>query len=79
MALLTQIMQILVGGITELAEGIGKGMNDMATSLFITTAEGGAQSLSTFGTIICIFAGIALAIGLTTLVVKWIMSLGARD
>lgn len=81
-AILTEIVNILVGGITGMAEGIGSGLNQMATSLFITTTGEGAsatQTLSTFGGIVAIFGGIALAVGLTTLVTKWIMSLGARN
>lgn len=80
--ILQEIVTILVGGITGMAEGIGSGLNQMATSLFITTTGEGAsatQTLSTFGGIVAIFGGIALAVGLTTLVTKWIMSLGARN
>lgn len=51
----------------------------MVTSLFISTGEGGAQTLSTFGGVVVVFGGIALAVGLTTLVTKWIMSLGGRN
>lgn len=81
-AILQEIVNILVGGITGMAEGIGSGLNEMATSLFITTTGEGSsatQTLSTFGGIVAIFGGIALAVGLTTLVTKWIMSLGARN
>lgn len=77
-AVLQEIVEILVSGISGLAQGIGSGLNDMATSLFLT-GEGDAQKLSTFGGIVAIFGGIALAVGLTTLVTKWIMSLGARN
>lgn len=67
-------------GLTDMASGIASGLNAMATDLFITTdATNGTQSLSTFGGIVAIFGGIALAVGLTTLVTKWIMSLGARN
>lgn len=51
----------------------------MAQALFITEGTGGAKTLSTFGGIVAVFGGIALAVGLTTLVTKWIMSLGARN
>ena len=78
MAILQEICEILVGGLTSLGTGIGSGINNAVQNLFITTGEGGAQTLSTFGIVIAIFGGIALAVGLTTLVTKWIMSLGAR-
>ena len=81
-SILSQIVEILVGGITGMAQGIGSGLNEMASALFITTTGEGAnatQTLSTFGGIVAIFGGIALAVGLTTLVTKWIMSLGARN
>lgn len=79
---LGEIVRILVGGLTEMGQGIGTGLNTMVTSLFITstTVEGvTTQSLSTFGGVVAIFGGIALAVGLTTLVTKFIMSLGGRN
>lgn len=78
MSILSEITEILVGGLTNLATGIGSGLNEMVTAAFIKTGEGGAQSLSTFGIVIAVFAGIGLAVGLTTLVTKWVMSLGGR-
>lgn len=78
-AVLQEIVEILVSGISGLAEGIGAGLNSMATSLFLEVGENGTQTLSAFGGIVAIFGGIALAVGLTTLVTKWIMSLGARN
>lgn len=62
-----------------MASGIAGGLNAMVTSLFIETSEAGAKSLTTFGGVVAVFAGISLAVGLTTLVTKWIMSLGARN
>lgn len=78
-AVLAEIVEILVAGISGLATGIGTGLNEMATSLFLVADAQGKQTLSTFGGIVAIFGGIALAVGLTTLVTKWIMSLGARN
>ena len=77
-SVLQEIISILTGGLTTMGQAIGSALNNMAQNLFIATAEDGTQSLSTFGGIVAIFAGIALAIGLTTLISKWIMSLGAR-
>lgn len=79
--ILSEIISILVGGITGIAEGIGSGLSTLATSVFLqTTGEGSSAvtSLSTFGILVCVFAGIGLAIGLSRLVVRWITTLGGR-
>ena len=79
--ILQEIVSILVGGLQSMASGIATGLNTMATSLFVTGAgtQADPYQLSVFGGIVAVFAGIALAVGLTTLVTKWIMSLGARN
>lgn len=75
-AILTQIIDFLVGGITGIASGIGEGLSTLAESVFLTgTAESG-YSLSIFGSLVAIFAGISLAIGLSRLVVRWVSTLG---
>ena len=51
----------------------------MAQALFLDTSGEGTPKLSMFGGIVAIFGGIALAVGLTTLVTKFIMSLGGRN
>lgn len=73
--LLAEIISILVGGITGIAEGIGAGLSTLATSIFLS-GSGDSQALSTFGVITVIFAGISLAIGLCRLIVRWISTLG---
>lgn len=82
----TQIMQsiieILVGGITQVAQGIGSGLSTLAQSVFLQTTGEGAQAtttLSTFGVLIVVFAGISLAIGLSRWVVNFVASLGSRN
>lgn len=82
----TQIMQsiieILVGGITQVAQGIGSGLSTLAQSVFLQTTGTGDSaktSLSTFGVLIVVFAGISLAIGLSRWVVNFVASLGARN
>lgn len=77
-AVLTEIISLLTGGITGMATGIGQGLQDLVSNVFITTGEGGAQALSTFGAVVVIFGGVALAVGLSKFVVKWVASLGAR-
>lgn len=75
--ILAEIVELLTGGITGMGTGIGTGLNNAVTNLFIT-GSGESAALSTFGAVIAIFGGISLAVGLTTLATKWIMSLGGR-
>lgn len=74
---LSEFVQILVGGIVQLATGIATGVSQMAQALFLEVSEQGAVTgLSMFGGIVAIFAGLALATGITTRVYTWITSLG---
>ena len=76
------IIEILVGGISGVATGIGQGLSTLAQSVFLQTTGEGAQattSLSVFGVLVVVFAGISLAIGLSRWVVNFVASLGARD
>lgn len=76
------VIEILVGGITEVAKGIGGGLSTLAQSVFLTTTGEGSTAtttLSTFGVLIIVFAGISLAIGLSRWVVNFVASLGARN
>ena len=75
-AVLQEIMSILVGGISGIAEGIGEGLQTLVTSIFLTTGTEGALELSTMGGLICVFGGISLAVGLCRWVVNWVTSLG---
>ena len=77
-ALLTEIISILVGGISGVATGVGQGLSTLATSIFLT-GEGNVQTLSTFGVLIVAFAGIGLSLGLCRWVVNFITSLGQRN
>lgn len=73
--ILTEIISLLTGGITGIATGIGTGLTNLVQEIFLT-GSGETQTLSVFGAVIVIFAGISLAIGLSRLVVKWVSSLG---
>lgn len=73
---LTSFLEILVGGITTVAEGVAAGVVAMAKALFLEYNEGTLVGLSAFGGIVAIFAGIALAVGITTKVYTWVTSLG---
>ena len=73
---MTEIVGVLVSGITGIATGIGGGLTALVTSIFLDKTES-ATTLSVFGTVIVVFAGISLAIGLSRWVVNWVTSLGA--
>lgn len=75
-AILKQIIDILIGGITGIATGVGQGLTTLAQTIFLGTEAG---TLSVFGGLVVVFAGISLAIGLCRWVVGWITSLGARN
>lgn len=75
-AVLQEIISILTGGITGIASGIGSGLTELVENIFLVAGEGGALSLSVFGGVVIIFAGVALAVGLCRWVVNWVTSLG---
>ena len=78
-ALVTQIIAILTSGIKGIATGIGEGLSQLVQSIFFVTTTVGdttTTTMSTFGILVCVFAGISLAIGLSRLVVRWLSSLG---
>lgn len=76
--ILTSVIEILVGGISGVATGIGAGLSTLATSIFLS-GDGETQTLSTFGVLIVVFAGISLATGLCRWVVNFVASLGSRN
>lgn len=81
MAILQEIVEILVGGITNVATGIGSGLQSLVTNIFLTGA-GTTESpyhLSTMGIVIVVFGGIGLALGLSRWVLNFVTSLGARN
>ena len=79
---LQEFVSILVSGIVDLASGIASGIVAMAKALFLnvsvdsTTHVETVTGLSIFGGIVAIFAGLALAISITTRVYTWVTSLG---
>lgn len=76
--ILQDIIELLVGGITGISQGIGQGLSELAKDMFLTGSgtESDPYALSVFGGLIAVFGGIALAIGLSRLVFSWITSLG---
>lgn len=74
---LTEFIGTLTGGISELASGIGTGVNGFVQDLFLKVGSNGTvEGLSTFGGVVAIFGGISLAVGLTTLIFNWVRSIG---
>jgi hypothetical protein len=72
---LTEIIKLLTGGITGMATGIGTGLQSLVSNIFLDTS-GDTTKLSIYGGVICIFGGIALAVGLSRMIVQWVSSLG---
>lgn len=77
MAILTEIISIMVGGIVGIGEGIGGGLSALATSIFLTAGEN--PTLSVFGTLVIVFAAISLGFSLTRWVLNFVTSLGNRN
>ena len=75
MEIVTQIIQILVSGLTEMASGIGGGLNNLAQSIFLVQS-GEKWVLSQFGQLIIAFGAVALAVGLSRFIVNWLTSFG---
>ena len=76
---LSEIIGLITAGIEGIAGGIGSGLSTLVTEIFLTVGENGEMTLSTFGGVVVVFAGIGLAIGLSRLVVKWVSSLGGSN
>ena len=73
---LQEFITILVSGITSLATGIAGGVVAMTKALFLEESQGAITGLSVFGGVVAIFAGLALATGITSKVYQWVVSLG---
>ena len=77
---LTEIINLLTSGITQMATGIGSGVGNLVQELFLVMGENGAiEGLSVFGGVTVIFAGVGLAIGLSKLIMHWVGSLGGSN
>lgn len=77
-AILQEIVQLLVSGITQFATGFGAGLGELVSAIFID-GTGDTATLSTMGGLIVVFAGISLTIGLSRWVLNFVTSLGARN
>lgn len=79
MSILSQIIEILTGGLVSFGTGLGAGIQAIVQALFVNVDSGtGAQTLTVFGTVIVVFAGVSLAVGITRRLFGWIVSLGGR-
>lgn len=76
-SILTQIINILFGGISTSAAKFGEGLNDLMAHLFLQFSEGAVtSSLSIFGIFVCIMAAVSITIGLGRLAIKFFTSWG---
>lgn len=77
MSILSQIIEILVSGLTSFGSGLGAGIQSIVQALFVATdATTGTQSLTTFGILVACFGGLALCTGLTRRLFNWLITLG---
>ena len=80
--ILGHIVQILVGGLVQMAQGLGDGIRSIIESVMLTgttdstTGVFTPTGLSVFGAVVVIFAGISLALSLFRLLFSWVAGLG---
>ena len=77
--ILSEVISILVGGITEVAEAMGTGISTLVQSIAFTTSADGGQTLSALFVLVLVFGGVSLALGLCRLVVNFVMSIGGKN
>lgn len=81
-SIVTQILNLMTAGLTNIGGAIGEGLTSMVQGIFIETTGSGAtatHTLTVFGATICIFAGVSLAFSLVRWVLNFITSLGNRN
>lgn len=76
--ILQAIVEIIVGAFTGVGEGLGVAFSTLAENIFLTTV-GDATTLSVFGSLVVVFAGLSLALGVCRWVLNFITSLGQRN
>lgn len=74
--LVTEIVKIIVSGITEMGKGIGAGISGAVEAMAFTAGTGDTKTLSVWFIVVLAFAGISLAVGLTRLVYTFLTTLG---
>lgn len=80
LGIMQNAIALLTGGLVGLARGIGEGIVSLVKNIFfaLDTTTGAVTGLNEFGMIIFLFAGISLAIALSTKVYMLLSSLGNR-
>ena len=73
MTYMKAILELLFGGFTETAEQMGLGLSQFVKGIFLDTTAG---TLTTFGMLAVIFAGITLALTLCKFILMWVTSFG---
>lgn len=76
--MVSEIVANLVEPIKGIGGGIAEGLSALAKGIFLDSTGDGTK-LSTFGTLITVFAGVSLAFGLSRWVLNFVTSLGARN
>lgn len=74
--LVSEIVKIIVSGITEMGKGIGAGISGAVEAMAFTSGTGDSKTLSVWFIVVLAFAGISLAVGLTRLVYTFLTTLG---
>lgn len=74
-AILQEIIDLLIGGVSSMATGIGSGLNALVNAIFVDSSSD-SKKLTVFGGVTIVFAGVSLAIGLSRWVVNFLTSLG---
>lgn len=77
-AFLTEAISLLTGGIVGVAGALGTGISTLVQDLAVT-GTGADATMSAFMSIVFVFGGISLAIGLGRWVVNLLSSLGNRN
>ena len=75
-SILTEIVSLLGSGITEFATNLGTGIQSLVSELFLTSPASGDPTLSVFGGLVVIFAGIALTVNISVRIFTWLSSMG---
>lgn len=75
--LLQEILSLLTGGLSTIATSMGAGIKDMVVSIFLTGAD--TWTLNAFGTLVVIFAAVALSLSLFRWVLNFVTSWGQRN